>query len=298
MNKQIFSLALVASLTACGGGGSSSSSNDDTTDPVDPAPTTPEVNYCEATDNVILLAEGQSCRLTEQQMVAMSNLSSDTDIVACEDEKVRFGILSLNSLTVGTQTVRCDLPEPEPVDTSAFTATSTDALIQLNEEGDNFFAPTSISVVGNTDVIQEDAASPQVAQIHSNLLDGAFSLIVEVNDQEFFENSENQGAIALNFLPENQTKEEYMEQGGSLDLYILRFDETTLDNNKLTIGCSYSGNLSNISCADINIDLSSRFESLPARGKLAAFSCELVTKQDNSQSLSCKNSISVPVQFN
>lgn len=297
MNKHLLSLAVIASLTACGGGGGSSSSKDPETPETPDTPDNQTTAFCEAVDNKVLLDEGQSCRLTEEQM-SFINLSSDTDVVTCEDERVSFGSFNFGSLTVGSLTIACDLPEPEPVEPSALRATSTDALVTVNEDGDNFFAPTSISVVGNADALQEDSSSPQVAQVHGNLLDGEFKLELIVEDADYFDNTNVEGAVAFRFLAEDQTKEDYLADGGQTDMYILRFDDVTLENNQLTLECSYDGDLANVRCNGQRIDLSARFDALPALSQFSAYSCQVVTLDGGNQTLDCKNAIAVSVQFN
>jgi hypothetical protein len=281
MNKQIFSLALVASLTACGGG-SSSSSNDDTTDPVDPAPQ-PETSYCEAVDNTITLAEGASCQLSPEQLDNHS-ISVGTDEVSCSNGRISVGGNSFNgSFDFNGLQIQCEAQE-ETVDRSAYRVTNSTEFAKVDELSDGFVNFDSLTVEGNAEAITEENVT--YAQVHGNLEQGRFSISLAPKDINFIP-AGSDSVIGVVFTTPDVSSETLINDGFTTDLFISSIDEITGDIN---FSCTYGGTLANLNCAGQAIDLSDRFTSVPAKTVLHFVGCD--------ESRICKTAISIPVQFN
>ncbi|GGY48256.1 hypothetical protein GCM10011297_21480 [Bacterioplanes sanyensis] len=283
MNKHIFSLALVASLTACGGGGSSSSSNDDTTDPVDPAPQ-PETSYCEAVDNTITLAEGASCQLSPEQLDKIS-ISVGTDEVSCSNGRISLGGINSGTLSGNGLLIQCEAQEAA-VDRSAYRVTNSTEFAKVNELSDDFVNFDSMTVEGNAEAITEDGVS--YAQVHSNLEDGDFSFTIDTRDM-FFVNEGSAAKLRIAFSSAEVSAESAINGTSNIKTQLTVNNLHTF-GSKLTLNCNYGGSLTDISCENLDIKMDNPPAELPARLNIHVFGC--------TEEAGCRTGITVPVQFN
>lgn len=87
---------------------SNKSPTPDTSDPVKPKP---DSQYCSANNNVISLMEGQSCRLSANQLTQL-NITMSGDQLRCTKGRLQLGGISAGRLTGNGLSAQCSTSQP------------------------------------------------------------------------------------------------------------------------------------------------------------------------------------------